>query len=164
MEETVKRGPGRPTNEEIAARHTYTGDDYLNDSPAAMRRRIQNSRAPFGALGQKLAYEAREGFHRHWTNDTPGNVATRLSWGYEHVKDKEGKTVSAIVGTMDGGGPLIAYLLEIPEEWYAEDMKKQQEEVDRRVEALKRGDANRQQGDGRYVPAQGISIKDAVKT
>jgi hypothetical protein len=160
MNETVeKRGPGRPSHAEIAARHTYEGDNYLEESPAAMRRRLQNARAPFGAMGQKLAYEPRPGFHRHWTNDTPGNVASRLSGGYEHVKDKEGKPVSAVVGTMEGGGPLIAYLLEIPDEWYEEDMRKQQEEVDRRVEALKRGEANRQEGDGRYVPAQGISIK-----
>ena len=157
MDEQVKRGPGRPSHAEIAARHDYDGDNYLTESPAARRR--QSLRVPFGTMGQKLAYEAREGFHRHWTNDTPGNVAARLSGGYEHVKDKEGKPVSAVVGTLEGGGPLIAYLLEIPNEWYEEDIRKQQEEVDRRVDALKRGEANRQQGDCRYIPAQGISIK-----
>lgn len=140
MEELQKRGPGRPSNEEIAARQ-------------------RPARKPFGSLEQKLAYPERQGYHRHWFNDVAGRIDRASEAGYEHVKDKEGKNVSKVVGTAEGGGPLHAFLMEIPEEWYLQDMAEQQQRIDAVEETIKRGEFESKEGDGRYVPKQGISIK-----
>ena len=142
-----RRGPGRPPK-------------YTEVAPIqAETEQRRPTRKPFGALDQKLAYPERENYHRHWFNDVPGRIQRAQEAGYEHVKDKEGKTVSRTVGVAEGGGALAAYLMEIPLEWYTQDMAAQQAEIDKREESIKRGELESQQGDGRYVPAQGISIK-----
>lgn len=136
MEETItqeKRGPGRP--------------------PKGAGRK------PFGGVTQRLAYPQRPNYHRHWFNDVPGRIQRAEEAGYEHVLDNEGKKVSAIVGTAEGGGALHAYLMEIPQEWYDQDMAAQQAEIDKTEEAMKSGTFQGKEGDGRYVPKQGISIK-----
>lgn len=147
MEELQKRGPGRPRNPENVA------PDAISDA------RPRPNRKPFGALEQRLAYPQRDGFHRHWFNDIPGRVARAEEAGYSHVKDAEGKNVCRLVGTADGGAPLHAYLMEIPEEWFQEDMAEQQRIVAEKEQAMKRGELEMQPGDKRYVPGQGISIR-----
>lgn len=149
----VKRGPGRPPKYVEVEK---TEESALVGQSIGARQRPK--RRPFGSLEQKLAYPERPNFHRHWFNDAKNRIDRALEAGYEHVKDKEGKNVSYVVGTAEAGGPLHAFLMEIPQEWYDEDMAAQQKERDERMSAIKRGDANRQEGDGRYVPAQGISI------
>ena len=145
MNELEQRGPGRPKK-------------YTEVAPIESEQRRPN-RKPFGSMEQKLAYPERENFHRHWFNDVPGRVERALQAGYEHVKDKEGKNVSRVVGVAEGGGPLIGFLMEIPEDWYKQDMAAQQEEISKREQAIVDGKFESQQGDGRYVPSQGISIK-----
>lgn len=85
-----------------------------------------------------------------------------LAAGYTHVEDKEGKKVVRIVGVNPAGGPLQGYLMEIPEEWYQEDMTAGQEAVDRIDGSIRRGDIAGEVGkDGRYVPtSRKISIKE----
>lgn len=116
------------------------------------------TRKPFGALEQKLAYPQREGFHRHWFNDHPGRIARAIEAGYDHVKGDDGKNVCRIVGTAEGGGALNAYLMEIPEEWWRADMAEQARQVDEKENTMRRGALETQEGDGRYVPQQGIKI------
>lgn len=141
MEQTeIKRGPGRPPKE---------------TSELAPRRAM---RKPFGALDQKLAYAPREGYHRHWFNDVPGRIERALEAGYEHVTDREGKKVVSVVGTAEGGGPLQAFLMEIPQEWYDQDMAVQQAERDKVMAQIKEGKLEAKDGDNRYIPSQGIKI------
>ena len=143
-----RRGPGRPPKyTEVAP--------IQSETPV----RARPARKPFGALEQKLAYPDRENSHRHWFNDVPGRIQRAQEAGYEHVKNDEGKNVSRVVGVAEGGGALTSFLMEIPEEWYKEDMKAQQQEIDKKEGLIARGELESQQGDGRYVPAQGISIK-----
>ncbi len=156
-EQAERRGPGRPPkyHEAIAANvQPETTVEGAADAPAT-----RPVRKPFGALEQKLNYPSRPGFHRHWFNDQPGRVQRAQEAGYDHVKGDDGKNVSRIVGSAEGGGPLHGYLMEIPEEWYKADMASQQEQVDAKEAAMRRGDMDKKDGDGRYVPAQGISIK-----
>jgi len=117
------------------------------------------TRKPFGAMEQKLAYASREGFHRHWFNDEGSRIERALEAAYTHVQDKDGKNVSKVVGTAEGGGPLTAFLMELPEDLYKEDMAAQEQLVAAKEEAIRRGEFESQKGDGRYVPKQGISIK-----
>ena len=125
------------------------------------RRVARDVRRPFGAHMQKLAYEARPGFHRHWFNSTPGRIDDALAAGYTHVEDKEGRKVERIVGVGDGGIALVGYLMEIPLEWYQEDMVRQQAELDKTDNAIRQGAVAGTPGvDGRYIPTtRGISIK-----
>ena len=129
MEEILKRGPGRPPKEEVRS-------DAQDDSAAARRKRHYGD--IYNSLGQKLAYAPREGYHRHWFNDTAGRIQEFYQKGYEHVKDNEGKNVSRVVGTAESGGPLHAFLMEIPEEWWREDVAKAEAESNARMEAIKR--------------------------
>lgn len=156
MEQEIKRGPGRPPKyHEQAVAQTAPAETVsaeVSTLPARPERR------PFGALEQKLAYPAREGFHRHWFNDSPGRIERAKEGGYEHVKGDDGKNVNRIVGTAEGGGPQTGYLMEIPEEWWKADMAEYQKQVNEKEDTIKRGELESQQGDNRYVPQQGIKI------
>jgi len=114
-------------------------------------------RKPFGSMQLKMAYEKREGFHDHWFNDIPGRIDRATEAGYEHVKDKDGKNVSRVVGTSPEGGPLTAYLMRIPEEWYSEDMKLEQAIIEEREELMRRGKFEAPEKG--YVGQQGITIR-----
>jgi len=122
-------------------------------------------RKPFGARDQKLAYAGRPGYHRHWFNDEPGRVDRAAEAGYTHVKDEQsGKNVQTVVGTARGGGPLLAFLMEIPEEWYQEDMAANDALVLERKQEIETGQLNKPSGrDGqlRYVPQTGIKISES---
>lgn len=120
----------------------------------------REKRKPFGSQIQKLAYEQRVGYHRHWFNDSPGRIETALEAGYTHVEDKEGKKVSRVVGINPGGGPLMGFLMETPEEWYEEDMARQALLNKEREDAIRSGSVAGQPGkDGVYIPEQrGIKI------
>jgi hypothetical protein len=127
--------------------------------PPAAKRMSRETRKPFGSQDQKLAYPAREGFHRHWFNEIPGRIDSALEAGYTHVLDKDAKKVSRVVGVSTSGGPLTAWLLEIPEDWYLDDMKRQQDVVDEKETAIRQGALDAKPGENRYVPSRGITIK-----
>lgn len=117
------------------------------------------TRRPFSSVEYKLAYAAREGFHRHWFNDVGGRVNRALEAGYEHVKDKDGKSVNRVVGVAEGGGPLHSFLMEIPEEWYQEDMAREQALINEKEASMKRGATQGGEVEQGYVPKQGITIQ-----
>jgi hypothetical protein len=125
----------------------------------AARKISRDSRKPFGSQDQKLAYPTRENYHRHWFNELPGRIDSALEAGYTHVLDKEGRKVVRIVGVANSGDGLPSYLMEIPQEWYDDDMARQQAEIDKTEEAMRRGKLEEKPGENRYIPAQGISIK-----
>ena len=143
-----RRGPGRPSNAELASR-----------DQAAVELPRRANRIPFGSLEQKLAWPPREGYRRYWFKDSPGRVQRALEAGYEHVKNKEGKNVSRITGVAEGGGAENSYLMEIPMEWFLEDMAREQKLIDEREAAMKRGATQGAEVEHGYVPSQGISIR-----
>lgn len=147
-----RRGPGRPPK----------SDDLASGVEATLQRK--SNRKPFGSLQQKLARPRREGFRQHWFNDVAGRISRAQEAGYEHVKDRDGKIVCETVGVAEAGGPLKAYLMEIPQEWYQEDMAAQQAENDERMAAIKNPRAGIKDADPRdhdkfYLGKEGSSIK-----
>lgn len=132
-------------------------------TPNFTRRVSKETRRPFGSQSQKLAYEARAGYHRHWFNEIPGRIDDAITAGYTHVEDKDGKKVCRVVGVNQAGGSLTSYLMEIPEEWYQEDMARQQKAIDDMDDAIRRGKVEEQPGDNRYIPSQGIQIRSSGK-
>ena len=114
----------------------------------------QRVRKPLGAHRQKLDNSERPGFHRHWFNDDKDRVKDALEAGYTHVKNAEGKPMSKVVGSKKEGGPMVAYRMELPLEWYNEDQSG-------KVAVRRQRQADMQRGvtgggapgqDGRYVP------------
>lgn len=154
---TESQRPRIPTSEDQSP-------GAIPKNPERLSRRTVDkaSRQPFGSLSQKLAYEDRPGYHRHWFNDVPGRLEDAEKAGYKFVEDKEGRKVSRPVGPSETGTALIAYLMEIPEEWYNEDMAAQQVQVNKFDAAMRRGNVEGTVGqDGRYIPRQGITVKDS---
>ena len=170
----AKRGPGRPSKPVpmgvtppvstpaltpttplesmmIADSQNAYRDPPLHDENLA---RLRAQRKPFGAQNQKLAYPARPGYHRHWFNDSPGRIIDAQAAAYDFVLDRNGKKVCKPVGVADQGGALMAYLMEIPQELYEEDMRAQQERIDDMESAIKRGKGNALEGDRDYVPTR----------
>lgn len=92
-------------------------------SPAQTRRR---RRASVGGHALKLSAPVRSGYTRRWFNDFGNRIAEANELGYDHVTEDgiqssdTSSRVSRIVGTQPNGEPLRAYLMETPNELYAE--------------------------------------------
>lgn len=155
------------------------GDDILAPRIRRDRTREANAvdrepegrakRVPLGIQQAKLSASQREGYVRRWVNDDRNRVQAALGAGYQFVaidvlakSEDAGNRVSQIVGTKEGGHPLVAYLMEIPEAWYKEDQQAKSQQVDDTEGLIRRGELTQKVGtDGSYVPTQGISIKRA---
>ena len=133
-----------------------TGDIPSNaetaEEAAPLQPRTGATRKPFGATELKLAYPKRDGYVRHWFNDTPGRIARAKEAGYDHVLDAQKRSVSRSVGTAKRGGGLGAFLMEIPEAFYNEDFARKQSALDEIDKSIYRGQLNQETGDNRYVP------------
>jgi hypothetical protein len=80
-------------------------------------------RVPFGTKQQRLDNTPIPGFQCYWVNDIPGRVERAKRAGYEHVTDEDGSPVKEVVGVSPTGGPLHAYRMKLPIEFYQEDME-----------------------------------------
>ena len=126
-------------NAEAAHTASVSAAEAVVETPTG-KRITRDNRKGFGNQSQKLAYPDRIGYHRHWFNDTPGRIVGVQESGYTHVKDPvTGKNLSHIVGVAASGGPLTAYLMEIPEEWWKDDMAEQEKINLAKEETIKRG-------------------------
>lgn len=136
-----------------------------DDQPAGYSGTLtRRTRKPLGTTEQKLAYAPRQGFVRRWFNDMPGRVSRAVEeGGWTHVLDAKGKNVERVVGVKPEGGALAAFLLELPEEWYREDMAAQQAAIDAKEQSMRRGQVdskNPQDRDSHFRPtAQGRGIE-----
>jgi hypothetical protein len=133
-----------------------------SDGPEG-RRVARENRKPFGSSTQKLAFEKRPGYFHYWFNDTPGRLKAALDAGYTHVIDATTqKPVNMVVGVTQQGGPLTGFLMEIPEEWHAEDMAANEQKVKEKEDTIKRGQveaADPRERDSRFTnTAQGRKI------
>lgn len=123
----------------------------------------RENRKPFGSQTQKLAFPNREGYHRHWFNETPGRIKQAQDAGYTHVIDEATqKPVTRVVGVTAQGGPLNGYLMEIPQEWWESDMADNEKTVKEKEDTIRRGQVEAtdpRDRDGRFTPtAQGRKI------
>jgi hypothetical protein len=98
-------------------------EPVASDTAAPPKRR---RRASVGGHALKLQAPARAGFQRRWFNDSDNRLAQADDLAYDFVHDPDAKSsdvgsrVSRLVGTKANGEPLRAYLLETPDELYAE--------------------------------------------
>ena len=145
----IKRGPGRPPRQEAVKKS---------------RRRREGL-----GLDRNLRLHVPEGvkdpnFHYHWINDNPGrilnktvqddyDIVTEEDLRGEKLGEGEGTQVKRAVGTGPDGGWKYAYLCRKPKDFYKEDQKTEQAEIDAKMKAIKQGS---QEGLGKedhsYVP------------
>lgn len=141
-----------------------TENHSIEREPAGRAKRV-----PLGVQQAKLSADIRTGYVGRWVNDDKNRIQAALGAGYEFVmrdavanSTDPGNRISQIVGTKEGGHPLTAYLMEIPEEWYREDQQAKAQQVDDTEGLIRRGELTQKVGsDGSYIPSQGISIKRA---
>lgn len=119
MEEVVRRGRGRPPH--VPAAKEAQTPPQAEGAPTPRRRR-----ASVGGHALKLTAPSRPGYHRRWMNDDGNRIAEADDLAYDFVSDPDiksdspGSRVSRLVGTKANGDPLYAYLMETPDELYAE--------------------------------------------
>lgn len=99
--------------------------------------RIRQFRKPLGAYSQKLALEARPGYHRHWFNDVAGRIQEAEANGWAFVKDSDGHPINRCVGTGRDKGAMYAFAMELPLVFWQEDMDARHEAASAKIEALK---------------------------
>lgn len=137
----------------------------------------RKERVPLGIPRMKLQAPSRPGYRRRWICDRPGRIEDAIRGGYQFVtketlggpdvpvdlteRESVDSRVSRVVGVHEDNRPMVAYLMEIPEELYEEDQARKQAKVDEKEAALRRGvDQHGAPGqDGRYVPSAGIKIE-----
>jgi hypothetical protein len=113
--------------------------DAITDQDELVREieRIRQTRRPIGAYSQKLALPKRNGYHRHWFNDTAGRIEEAENNGWTFIKGKDGKNISRCVGTGRDKGAMYAFAMEIPEVFWLEDMAARNAAATDKVDALK---------------------------
>lgn len=101
-------------------------------------------RASVGGHALKLTAPTRPGHSRRWVNDDGNNLAEKQELGYDFVSDSglqtssTGSRVSRLVGTKANGEPLHAFLMETPDELYAQGVVEKEafnRQIDEAIEA-----------------------------
>ena len=141
QEEKVPEKRTRRSGKELLVAGRFRTDKPKRDNriPIANRNRLQ--------------FENRPGFARRIFNDVDDAIRQAEKGGWRVVLEKtEGGDKSAGADSQQGspvikavGGGIDGVLMEIPEELYAEDQRKKQEEVDRGEDDIKR-DGTTQRG------------------
>lgn len=98
----------------------------IDTAPKADKLPGRRRRASVGGHALKLKAPTRAGFKRRWFNDDGNRLADAHELGYAFVSETGIETsapdsrVSRLVGTKANGDPLRSYLMETPDELYAE--------------------------------------------
>ena len=144
------------TVKKVSPRKTETVADVLNKSAAqgiVPKRDHENVARPArkkwqrgGKLNVPSKY-LRQGYKTYWAVNNPGEIEALEERDWTKVKDDRGEPV-----TVDAGNNKKHYLLEIPVEYWQEDLKAQSEENDRVTREITkvREYTNRNEGD--YIP------------
>lgn len=141
------------------------------------REKQPRARKLFGVPSAKLAVTPIPGYHLRWINDENSQVQVAQEGGYEFVAKDEtgviagvvsndgnlGDRICRLVGTKQGGGPLYAYLMKVPEEYYLEAKAELAKIADKKDHSIRMGTAGMQGSDSFYVPGH-TPIKMGVKT
>jgi hypothetical protein len=131
----------------------------------------RNSRVPLGVARAKLSVPQRQGYVRRWVNDTEGRLMQAEQGGYQFATDQSlqigapdvdnvnrdlGARISRVVDKSTGQK---AYLMEIKEDFYAEDQQAKANKIAETDRLIKTGKLD--DGESRYVPdkGKGISIE-----
>jgi len=96
---------------------------------------VRRRRSSVGGHAMKLSAPKREGHERRWVNDDKNRIAEIEELGYTFVSEtgikthSPGSRVSRLVGTKANGEPLLSYLMETPDELYAQGVSEKEDEL-----------------------------------
>lgn len=131
---------GLTADQEVAQAEIVADPDGTPEQRAAYLEevaRVRKMRKPFGATPQKLALPTRPGFHRHWFNDVAGRIDEAENNGWSKIK-KDGQPVKRVVGTGRDNGALVAYAMEIPLQFWQEDVDARHQVAKERMDDVKK--------------------------
>lgn len=138
------RRRGRPP-QEAKAETTPQKPEAAAPEKAAVEPKKRRRRASIGVAALKLDAPSRPGYIRRFVNDDDNRIANMQELAYDFVheqgiqSDALGSRVSRLVGTKKNGEPLRAYLMETPEELYAEGAQEKEAHNSQIDEAIKAG-------------------------
>lgn len=116
--------------------------------PPVLERPANFVRQPFAGVRYKLDNTPRPGFFRRWFNDDRNRIIDAQRAGYTFVLDQNGAKVKYTAGTMERGGGLVAYYMEIPLEWYEADQATKLQAREAKMNQIRHGIV------GEMVPGQ----------
>lgn len=121
----------------------------------------RKERIPFGSKTTSFAnVPQNDGYHYHVFNDNwhqePGRIQRAINAGYEFVDHPESGSTR---GTNQDGSQIKGVLMRIPEEFHKEDLALKEEERSKIDAQIYGGTFQKQKGDGRYIPKEGISTE-----
>ena len=142
-----------------------------NQNERDIPRTAIRERGVFNGTTKKLSVNTEiPGYQLRWFNDQDGRVEAavgRAWWDFvtqdeialqdgNKVLDRNsdvGTRVRAIVGSLDNGDPLYAYLLKIKKEWFDEDQQSGAKQIrDSEKEMMKNGGLNTERIAEKYIP------------
>lgn len=146
---------------------TPVRNQYERDIP----RTAVRERGVFNGTTKKLSVMTEiPGYQLRWFNDQDGRIeaAVGRAW-WDFVTQEEialsdgnkvlernsdvGNKVRMIVGTLDNGTPLYAYLLKIKKEWFEEDQQSSAKQIrDSEKEMVRNGGLNTDRIGEKYLP------------
>ena len=98
---------------------------------------IRQIRRPIGSYAQKLALPERRGYKRHWFNDQSGRVEDAEANGWAFIKDRDGLNLKRCVGTGRDKNALYGYAMELPLEFWLEDMAARHQEASAKMDSVR---------------------------
>lgn len=130
-----RRGPNKPkpAATPVPAAVTATLGAGDGGSVGIVEPTKRRRRASVGGHALKLSAPARPGFKRRFFNDDGNRLAEAEELGYDFVTDKgiqtsaPGSRISRLVGTKANGEPLRAFLMETPDELYAQGLAEKED-------------------------------------
>ena len=135
-----RRGPNKPKTAVETAPATENAPETVASEAPVRRRRPKTGQAAY-----KLTAPDRPGFKRHWFNDDGNRLAEAEELGYDHVLEtglkssSPGSRTSRLVGSKKNGEPLHAFLMETPDELYAEGLAEKEAQSRQIDEAILAG-------------------------
>lgn len=142
MDNQPIRRRGRPPRDAVDMERGEQAETTQEAKPERKRRR-RGVLEHGGAF--KLHAPKREGYVRRWVNDKGNRIAELEEIGYTMVEQPgidthgPGTRVNRLAGTHEGGAPLKTYLMEIPEDFYREDVIDKDEALKEFDRAIKEG-------------------------
>jgi hypothetical protein len=148
----------KPAPEIDAGIVAENADDPFGDENGEALGPSNIRRIPMGTLSARLRLDPRPGFYRRWLNDVPGRIERAKAAGYTFIMGRDGQPKSAPAGTLEQGGGMRAYAMELPMHLREEDLEAKSAKNDEVDRALNRGSLNAQPDDKTYVPDTGIRM------
>lgn len=157
MTEHVPARRGRPPTNEAAPVENSAPVEEAAQKPPVRRRR-----SSVGGHAFKLSAPERPGFVRRFFNDTNNRLAEAQDLGYTFVEERGIQTadpssrVNRLAGTQANGAPIKTYLMETPDELYAQGVAEKEARCAEVDQAIREGrDSTGQTGPASETYGQG---------